>query len=165
MLISPNDPLLRSVSRDFDFETDDPIALSNLLETSLAEYKGLGLSAIQIGIPVRAFVMKTNPDVVCFNPRIVDSTGDTVVLEEGCLSYPGLILKVKRPKAVRVRFTLKNRETVTMKFEGMTARIFQHEMDHLDGVRHVDHVGSIKLMMAVKKAKKYGYNYKIGELR
>lgn len=165
-LIPGNHPALRQPSQEFDFTVPpmDPEELSNLLETTMQSLNGLGLSAVQIGLPYRVFSMRTNPDVTVFNPRIVDQSEEQVALDEGCLSYPGLILSIKRPRMIRVRFQNKNRETITLKLDGMTSRIFQHEMDHLDGIRHIDRVGKIKLLMAVKRANKIGHKYRVGEL-
>jgi peptide deformylase len=64
---------------------------------------GLGLSANQIGLPYRAFAIKAEKIIVCFNPRIVDYSEETIYLEEGCLSYPNLYIKVKRPKKIKIR--------------------------------------------------------------
>ncbi len=112
----------------------DPIEFAKQLVAFMYEKNGIGLAANQAGVPYRIFAMRGAPEnFVCFNPRIVDASEETVVLEEGCLSYPGLIVKVKRPKSIRVRFETPNGDTLTKQFTGMTARIFQHELDHLDG--------------------------------
>lgn len=152
-------PILREVSKPFDFSLGDAEAIADLLESNLQEHNGLGISAIQLGVPVRAFAMRTNPDVVMFNPKIVDYSKETVALDEGCLSFPGLYVKVERPRMIRARFTYKTGVTDTMKLDGMTARIFQHELDHLDGRLFYDHVSWLRLQMALKKAKKAGYTY------
>lgn len=165
-LIPGDSPLLRQRSEEFDWMIPqrDPLELAALLEQRMNDLGGLGLSAVQIGIPLRVFSMRTRPDVTVFNPRIVDMSSETVDLDEGCLTYPGLVLKVKRPRMIKVRFTMKNEETVTMKFDGMTARIFLHELDHLDGVRHIDRVGRVKLMLASRRAAKAGHKYQLKEL-
>jgi peptide deformylase len=165
-LIPPTDPRLRQPSEEFDFAAPqmDPRELATLLETTMQEKQAFGLSAVQLGLPYRVFAMRTNPDLTVFNPRLIDQSEQLVGLDEGCLSYPNLILKIKRPRLIRVRFTMKNMETTTMKFDGMTARIFLHELDHLDGIRHIDRVGRLKLLLAMKKAAKHGTHYKIGDL-
>jgi peptide deformylase len=96
---------------------------------------GVGLSANQVGLPYRVFSMRGAPEnFVCFNPKLVQPSEMEVILEEGCLTYQGLLVKIKRPQHIRVRFTTPNGETLTKQFTGMTARTFQHELDHLDGI-------------------------------
>ena len=71
---------------------------------------------------------------VCFNPRIVYSSPEVTSMEEACVSFPGVTVKVKRSKEIRVRFQTPSGMLVTKKFDGLTARTFQHELDHLDGI-------------------------------
>jgi peptide deformylase len=116
------------------------------------EWNGLGLAAVQVGVPYNIFAMRGNPEnFVCFNPRIVQASEQQIVLEEGCLSYPGLIVKVKRPQHVRVRFQTPNGDTLTKQFTGMTARVFQHEMDHLNGVVYFNRASRYHREKALKK--------------
>ena len=89
-----------------------------------------------------------------FNPRIVDISSEMVYLEEGCLSYPNLWVKIKRPKKIKVRFTNPDGQTETRVFDGMSARVFQHELDHLDGILHVKRANKFHLDQAKKLAKK-----------
>jgi peptide deformylase len=100
----------------------------------MLHHNGMGLAANQVGLPYRVFVIKANPILACFNPRIVSQTGEEIDLEEGCLTFPNYYVKIRRPKQIRVRYTYPNGETVTQIYDGMTARIFQHELDHLDGI-------------------------------
>jgi peptide deformylase len=100
------------------------------------EVRGLALSAIQVGVPKRMFVMRgtvDRGDFICVNPRIVRFSDETISLEESCLSFPGVVIKVKRPRHIRMRFTVPDGNVVTQQFTGMTARAVQHEMDHLNG--------------------------------
>jgi peptide deformylase len=98
------------------------------------EKNGLGLAANQVGFGLRIFAIRGSPqNFVCINPRIVWKSDKEVTLEEGCLTYPNLIVKVKRPEFIRCRFAIPNGEIRTEKFVGMTARVFQHEFDHLEG--------------------------------
>jgi peptide deformylase len=118
------------------------------------EYNGLGLAANQVGEPYRIFAMRGQPEnFVCFNPKIVQPSEMEVVLEEGCLTYPGLLVKIKRPQHIRVRFQMPNGETVTKQFTGMTARVFQHEMDHLDGIVFFNRANRYHKELAFKKWK------------
>ena len=72
--------------------------------------------------------------MVCFNPRIVKSYAEEVEMEEGCLSYPDLFLKIKRPDKIVVKYEDENKKTHKMKLEGLASRVFQHEYDHMEGI-------------------------------
>ena len=137
-LLEANDLILRKECRPFDFDTDDPNVIFTLLKDTMIRYRGIGLAAPQIGDDRQVFVMG-NPDqpetiIPVFNPRIVDLEGQPVLYEEGCLTFPGLFIKIKRPSQIRARYTNIEGEIDTIRFEGLTARIFQHEFDHLRGI-------------------------------
>jgi peptide deformylase len=85
---------------------------------------------------------------------IVDASDETIYLEEGCLSFPNLYVKIKRPRSIKVRYTEPNGNVVTQKFDGMTARVFQHELDHLNGVVHLSRAHPIHVDKAKTRAKK-----------
>lgn len=125
----------------------------DLTETMLS-LKGWGISAPQVGWRYRAFAVATNPVIVCFNPNIVDRSEENAELVEGCLSFPGIFLKVSRPRKIRIRFTMPNGETDTFVYDGMTARIILHEYDHLEGITFDQHVSNLKWDIAKRKAKK-----------
>lgn len=165
-LVDSRDPSLRRSSPVFDFSAPlvPPFELSESLEEAMNRLGGLGLSAVQVGIPTRVFCMATRPDVTMFNPSIVDVGDERVELDEGCLSYPGLVMSVSRPKVIKIRFTLKDGDVRTMKLSGMTARIFQHEMDHLDGKRFFDGQSRLKTEMAIRRARKSGHSYSWSDL-
>lgn len=132
-----DDTHILSKCQNFDFADPpfDPIEFSKQLIAFMYENNGLGLAANQVGVPYRIFAMRGSPEnFVCFNPKIVLPSVEQVTLEEGCLTYQGLLVKIKRPQHLRVRFTTPNGDTMTKTFTGMTARVFQHEYDHLDGV-------------------------------
>jgi peptide deformylase len=156
-------PILREVMPAFDFKDPvvDPVELYNDLAETMRENEGMGLSANQIGVRVRAFVMRAEEIIGVFNPRVVDVSTETVTLEEGCLSYPNLFVKIKRPKSIKVRFTTPDGETSTKTFTGMTARVFLHELDHLDGIAHTSRANSYHLEQAKKLVKKIGRKYKV----
>jgi peptide deformylase len=103
--------------------------------------------------------------LVMYNPRIVDLSDEIISLDEACLSFPGLSAKVKRPNGLRVRYELPNGVTETKRFTGMTARVVQHENDHLNGVLFFDHISKLKLDMAIKKAANLGIHYNLQQLR
>lgn len=97
--------------------------------------KGIGLAAPQIGIRKRLFVMEIDGKVYhCFNPEIWKTSDETEVLSEGCLSFPGEECKIKRAKEIHAMFQNEMGDPVVEKFEGLSARCFQHELDHLNGI-------------------------------
>jgi len=146
-LIKGTDPRLKQTCPEFNFETgymmEDGTVLQakqlyELLRDTLVKHRGVGLSAPQLGIMARVFVIG-NPDepseiIGVFNPMIVDYDEETVVYEEGCVSYPGLFIKIKRPRGIRARYRGWDGEAGTTRYEGYTARVFQHEYDHLNGI-------------------------------
>jgi len=155
-LVDENDPILTKVCEKFDFENPpvDPIELAQDLVRLLHERNGIGVSANQVGLPYRVFALRGSPEnFVCFNPRIVDVSSETNLLEEGCLTYPGLFVKIKRPRHIKVRFQTPNGDTRTETFVGMSARAFQHEMDHLDGIIFYNRANKYHRDLAFKRRK------------
>ena len=118
----------------------DRHTLSKTLVDNMIHHNGLGLSANQIGIWERAFVMirdlENNEVIVCFNPLIVKSYTEEVEMEEGCLSYPDLILKITRPKKIIVKYEDVDKKIHKLKLDGLSARIFLHEYDHMEGITY-----------------------------
>jgi len=112
--------------------------LSRVLIENMIHHNGIGISANQIGIWERAFAMvrdlENNEVMVCFNPRIIKSYTEEVEMEEGCLSYPELFLKVKRPDKIIVKYEDENKKTHKIKLQGLASRVFQHEYDHMEGI-------------------------------
>ena len=145
-------PLARYVFPEDPRETID---LVNSLAETMFKHNGIGLSANQVGFPHRIFVVRTHPEVTAFiNAKIVDESTDLVLMEEGCLSYPGLHVKIKRPAHIKVRFTDAYGQTHTEKFTGLTARVIQHELDHMDGLNFLNRAGPLAKESAMKKWKK-----------
>jgi len=165
-LIPPTDPrLLMNIAPYTDdmlkvFEIKDRKELSDKMYKSMVKYGGIGLSANQVGLPFRMFVMGGHPQIDdgkvrnCFNPIIKDLSEETVLMKEGCLSFPFLFLSIKRPQWVNVQYTDENGETVDEYLHGMSARIFQHENEHMNGYIFTDLVSKMKLDMAKKKQSK-----------
>ena len=155
-LVESNDNILKTELEKFDFENPptDPIQLVKDMAETMIINNGLGLAANQIGLPHRVFVIKAEQILACFNPIIVDESQETVLLEEGCLSYPGLLVKIKRPKKIKVRYTQPNGEVITRVFDGLTARVFQHELDHLNGIVHINRASAIHKKQALSAWKK-----------
>lgn len=165
-LVKDGHPLLLKELEEFDFKNPpvDPIQLANDLIETMKHYKGIGLSANQCGLPYRAFALWSADALVCFNPRVIDQTTEMIALEEGCLTYPNLFLKIKRPKSIKVRFEDAFGETHTEKYIGMTARGFLHEMDHLDGVIYTKRASPVTLGRAWNQKKQIDRQTKRGEI-
>jgi len=112
--------------------------LSRVLIDNMIHHNGIGISANQIGIWERAFAMvrdiENNEVMVCFNPRIIKSYSEEVEMEEGCLSYPELFLKIKRPDKIIVKYEDEDKKTHKLKLQGLASRVFQHEYDHMEGI-------------------------------
>ncbi len=155
-LLPCDHPMLAEEMKKFDFANlpIDPIQLAYDLVESMRAHKGLGLSANQIGLPYRAFAMEAVPAIVCFNPVVVDTSSEEIALEEGCLSFPGLGIKIKRARHIKVRYTEPNGNVVTTKFTGMAARCFLHELDHMNGIKYIDRASFIQKEIALKRQKK-----------
>ena len=157
-LVLEDSEVLMNRVEDFDFATTyehTPIEIAEMLVRYMVDHNGIGLAANQLGLPYRAFAMKTDPNTVCFNPIIVDRSKEQNTLEEGCLSYPGLVVKVKRPAVIKVRYVEPNGEVQTKKFVGMTARVFQHELDHLNGVVFYRRANPFHKEQAFRQRKKW----------
>ena len=128
------------------------------LKGTMAATGGIGLSANQCGLSIRAFVMYTNlekKDITLFlNPKIIWESDDSMMFSEGCLSYPFLFLNLKRPKSIKFTYTDIDGNTQEGAYTGLTARVFQHEYDHMQGQNFTQLASKLKLEMAWKKAKK-----------
>jgi len=147
------DPVLRKIAepitRDF---TDIKGFIQNMFDTMYAS-DGVGLAAPQVGQAIRVFVVDTNTDeegepagiVKAFiNPEIVEKFGDEWVMNEGCLSLPEIREDVVRPDSIRIRYFDENFNAFDEVYSGFTARVIQHEYDHLEGVMFVDYLNPLK---------------------
>ena len=112
--------------------------MSRILKENMIHYEGVGLSANQIGIGERVFIMMLNMEteetITCFNPRIIKRYDDNVWCEEGCLSFPDEIINVERPDRIIVKYEDEDKKDHKIKLNGMAARVFLHEFDHLEGI-------------------------------
>ena len=118
----------------------------------MEEYKGIGLAANQINLNHSVHVQMVQDEMVAmFNPQIHEISEDLVLMSEGCLSDPGLQLKVKRPDMIKASWEDANGERTYETLFGMDCRVFLHEFDHLQGIMFTDRVGKTKLQMARKK--------------
>lgn len=148
--------ILTTPTQQFDFVNPqvDPYELVRQMLETMNESKGIGLSANQIGQPFSVFVMRgENQNYACFNPKIVGHSALENTMEEGCLSFPGLNVKVKRWNSVRLRFQTASGGVDTLNVSGLTARVVQHEMDHLSGVAFYNRANKFHRDQAFKKQK------------
>lgn len=153
--VKPDSPLLKQKVDPFSFTSPptDPAQLARDLYETLMSTSYIGLSAQQVGLPYRAFALRTVPGIVCFNPRVVDVSTEEIMLDEMCSSFPHLIVPVKRPKRIKVRYNEPSGEVKTATFDGMTARYFLHELDHLDGILYTEKANKMHVERAMRKRK------------
>ena len=157
-LLSEDHPVLHQepLAWIFDPPQADPKLMYEIMLENMVYHHGLGLSANQIGMPVKVFSMRVDDSdnaIVCFNPEIIEESEEMIPMEEGCLSYPYLYLKKIRPERLSVKYQNADGDLVSAHFEGLAARIFHHEMDHMMGKTFLDGVGQIVLQSARKKQK------------
>jgi peptide deformylase len=129
--------------------------LTKRMKMTMKLYSGLGLSANQCGVKERVFVIGTDQfQMACINPKVISVSEELVKDTEGCLSFPAFFLNFPRPSWVEVEFTDENGETKQVKLDGLTARCFLHELDHLNGVKFTSYVGQASILQAARKQQK-----------
>jgi len=171
-LIPPRDPRIQSAIAPFDDSMlkeegfKDRKELSEAMFTAMKKYGGIGLSANQIGLPFNVFVMgdhlqlENGLKMTCFNPMIISSSKEEVVMQEGCLTFPFVFLNITRPRKVVVKYEDEKGDLQEGHLDGMISRIFQHEYDHMLGRTFVEKASKLKLDRAYKKAEKIMDNLK-----
>ena len=159
ILTEPN-KILRQVSKPVEKVTRHEQALMDDMLETMYDANGIGLAAIQIGIPKRIIVMdiakndeKKNP-MYFVNPIIKNKNKDLSTYEEGCLSVPNQFAEVDRPATCEVEYLDYNGEKKILKAEGLLATCIQHEMDHLEGILFIDYLSKLKKTMIIKKLSK-----------
>ena len=165
ILIVPH-PLLRQKSKPLKKVTKEDIELSRNMTKIMNEAPGVGLAANQIGILkqiITVHIQDKEKEIekiyALFNPRIINSSKELVVMEEGCLSLPKQFANIERPQSITVSYLNESNKVVEEKKEGLEARILQHEIDHLYGKLFVDYLSSLKRNIFIKiviKLKKMG---------
>ena len=165
-MIPPTDPRLLMQIAPFHDDTlqqagfKDRKELSKVMYDTMVKYGGIGLSANQVGLPFRMFIMGGHPKIddgrvrSVFNPLINDVSQETSNMKEGCLSFPFLFLSINRPKWCSVKYTDENGKEVEEVMHGMNARVFQHENEHMNGYVFTDLVSKFKLERAEEARKK-----------
>ena len=159
MLIKEVKRLREKVTENWSFDSpkEDTKKFAKELVDAMWKNSGLGISANQIGHNYRVFAMRgeTQKDsIVCFNPVIKDFSPEMNTMEEGCLSLPDVFARVVRPAHVAISYLDKDGKEEGQLASGMTARVFKHELDHLDGILFVDRLGKLTRERAFEKAKK-----------
>ena len=163
-LVEETNIILRQKCDPFDFNEPimDPYELVDELHKIRKDGKGIGLAAPQVGLATQVLVIgmgdfKTEGvseyDQCFFNPVITQFSDETEVMIEGCLSFPNLVVKVKRPKDIEVTWYSEEGSEVSQSFGGMTSRILQHEIDHLDGITFLKRADRYHLAKAKKDRK------------
>jgi len=170
-LIEEASKVLRTPPPEFDFENppEDPKEIAKNMGEAMDKFGGLGLSANQVGLPYRMFVMRTmhegdekTQNLAYFNPEITRVSQETESLKEGCLSFPDLFLMIKRSKTIEFKYQDEEGEEHTVMMEGLGARCVQHEVDHLNGILFLQRASRLKIERAMKartKARKKRIEY------
>ena len=159
ILIEPNKILREKSLYVENVDKDIQILMDDMLETMYAA-PGIGLAAIQVGIPKRVIVLdikqkegQKNP-IYLINPEIIEKSKNNSTYEEGCLSVPGQFAEIDRPDKCHVKYLDYYGEKKEIKAEGMLATCIQHEMDHLEGILFIDYLSRLKKTMIIKKLSK-----------
>jgi len=158
IVIAPDNDL-RQISEPVVINDEGDKAYLQKFMTDMVEtcrhIQGIGLSAIQVGVPSCIFVIVTEEEELCFvNPEIIETTGNEVLYKEGCLSFPGVFAGIKRPEKVRIKYLNFDLEPSELEADGIVARCILHEYDHLKGKLFVDYVGHVARDVAMRKSKK-----------
>lgn len=156
LIILP-DPLLREVSKPVERVDSEILTLADDMLETMYDAPGIGLAAIQVGVPRRLLVVdvaregEEKQPLVVINPEIVATSDALSVYEEGCLSIPDYYAEVERPAEVTVRFIGRDGKEQTVQADGLLATCLQHEIDHLNGVLFIDHISRLKRDMVIRK--------------
>ena len=158
ILTEPNE-ILRQKSKSVEKVNKEIKKLMDDMLETMYEAPGIGLAAIQIGIPKRVIVMDISRDkdneiknpMYFVNPEIIWKTEENSIYEEGCLSVPNQFAEINRPKNCHVKYLDYNGEPQLLKAEGLLATCIQHEIDHLEGILFIDYLSKLKKSMIMKK--------------
>jgi len=145
-----------SIADVVDFSKIDASMLTNVMLDRMTEMGGVALSAPQVGLDMSMFVMGIDQArVEVFNPIIISYSKEETLMNEGSLTFPGISVLIKRPVSITVEYYNKNNEIQHNEFQGLTARIFQHAFDHLQGTTIKERVSKLKWDMATKRLNNY----------
>lgn len=158
LVIAPDERLRRVSQPVLINDEQDKYILNQVLDSMVEtcrHVQGIGLSAIQVNVPSRIFVVVTDKEEMHFiNPEIIETSDKEISLNEGCLSFPGIFGAVDRPDEVKIKYLNYNLEECELNATGMVARCILHEMDHLDGKLFTDYLGKVARDVALRKSKK-----------
>ncbi len=166
ILTEPN-KLLRQVSKPVESVSDEERKLMDDMLDTMYAAPGIGLAAIQVGIPKRIIVMDISRDEdkkeprYFVNPVIKNKNKEKAKYEEGCLSVPDQFAEIERPNACEVEYLDYNGKKLLLKADGLLATCIQHEMDHLEGILFIDYLSKLKRSMIIKKLSKNKVNREI----
>ena len=159
-ILTAPDPRLKAVSEPVSRVDDEIRRLVDDMVESMYAADGIGLAAIQVGVPKQVLVMdldqkdgKKNPRAY-INPKILWASEEMATFEEGCLSVPEIWDEVERPAKIRAEYLDRDGKRHELEAEGLLATCLQHEMDHLEGILFLDHLSKLKRSMALKKLAK-----------
>ena len=159
-ILTEPDPFLRQKSAKVDEVSDDIRSLMDDMLETMYSAPGIGLAAIQVGVPKRVIVIdlsrndeKKNP-LYFINPEIITSSDSDAIYEEGCLSVPGQFAEINRPDKCKVKYLDYNGKEKILDAKGLLATCIQHEIDHLEGILFIDYLSKLKKSMIVKKLSK-----------
>ena len=154
ILIYPN-PVLRKEAESVQAIDDDLRKLADEMIDLMYTDDGIGLAAPQVGISKQLIVLDIGEGpIVLFNPKIIELSDEHEPMEEGCLSFPDIRISISRPKRIKVTGMNQEGDTVQFEAEGLPAKVFQHEIDHLNGVLIIDYASSIQRTLIRSKLKK-----------
>ena len=165
-IITVPDPLLKSISKPVDKINDEIKILINDMFETMYNAPGIGLAAVQIGIPLRVVVVDISKEDekkphFFINPNIVWRSDKTSTYEEGCLSIPNQFAEIERPESCKVEYLDLNNKKKEIVASGLLSTCIQHEIDHLNGVLFIDYLSKLKKNMIIKKEKKNNKSEKI----
>ncbi len=151
-IIYYGNPVLREVSKEVTEIIDEIRQILDEMVETMREENGVGLAANQVGLTQRFFVAEVDGNVKkIINPEIIEFGKEEIELEEGCLSIPGIYKRVKRPEKIKVRYQNEKGETVEEELNEVWARVFQHELDHLDGILFIDKISPLNKRLISKR--------------
>ena len=158
-ILTEPDPFLRQKSTDVEKVDDNTRKLMDDMLETMYDAPGIGLAAIQIGVPKRVIVIDLSRDekktpMYFVNPKIIVKSEINSTYEEGCLSVPGQFAEVDRPDKCHISYLDYNGQKQELKAEGLLATCIQHEMDHLEGILFIDYLSKLKKNFIVKKLSK-----------
>ncbi len=164
-IIETPDPILRQISTPVEEVTDELRKLIDDMFQTMYAAPGIGLAAIQVGVPKRLLVIDlqepeeeggepVRDPLVFINPEIVEASDTLQVYSEGCLSVPDMYAEVERPDRIRARWLDRDGKPHEEELDGLLAICLQHEMDHLEGILFIDHLSRLKRDMIIKKLAK-----------